>query len=115
LTVAASGELQSVLWLIPGLFINGVGTGFAVAPLASVVLTKISAQHAGAASGVLTTALQVGNAIGVAIIGMIFYGALGEQAAPAYASAFTPSLVYLIVMSVALAGLVQFLPGDEAH
>jgi predicted MFS family arabinose efflux permease len=112
-TVTLSGESGSVLRLIPGLFINGIGTGFAVAPLASNVLSRIAAQHAGAASGVLTTALQVGNAVGVAIIGVIFYGALNGQAPPPYAHAFALGLIYLILTSLVLAALVQFLPAER--
>jgi EmrB/QacA subfamily drug resistance transporter len=113
LTVAMAGQRGNVLWLIPGLFINGVGTGFAVAPLASNVLSRISPQHAGAASGVLTTALQVGNAIGVAIIGVIFYDALAADAPPPYAHAFALSLIYLILMSFVLAALAQLLPAES--
>jgi MFS family permease len=78
------------------LFINGVGTGFAVPPLA-YVLSRMSAQHVGAAAGVLTTGIQVGNAIGVAIIGIIFYGSLSHDGSSAYSHAFGLSLTYLCV------------------
>jgi predicted MFS family arabinose efflux permease len=113
LTVAMSGETGSILWILPGLFLNGLGTGFAVAPLASNVLSRISSQHAGAAAGVLTTVIQVGNAFGVAIIGMIFYGAVAASAPPSYSHAFILSLVYLVIASLLLAGLAQFLPSDH--
>lgn len=99
------------LWLVPGLFLNGLGTGFAVSPLASNVLARISAQHVGAAAGVLTTGIQVGNAIGVAIIGVIFYETL---AVSSDVHAFAFSLVYLIAVSLLLCGLVQLLPPDKA-
>jgi hypothetical protein len=46
-----------------------------------VVLAGIRGQDAGAASGVLSTVQQVGGAIGVALIGVIFFGLLGSQAA----------------------------------
>jgi len=96
---------------VPGLFINGLGTGFAVAPLAANVLTRVSSQHIGAASGVLTTGIQVGNAFGVAIIGVIFYGSLDGVR---YGHAFGLSLVYLIAMCLLLCVLVQFLPADRS-
>jgi EmrB/QacA subfamily drug resistance transporter len=113
LTIAMLGETGNILWILPGLFLNGLGTGFAVAPLASNVLSRISSQHAGAAAGVLTTGIQVGNALGVAIIGMIFYGAVAASAPPSYAQAFILSLVYLIAASILLAGLAQFLPSGH--
>jgi EmrB/QacA subfamily drug resistance transporter len=104
-------EAQSVAWLIPGLFINGLGTGFAVAPLAANVLARVSTQHAGAASGVLTTVLQVGNAFGVAVTGIIFYGSLDRTG---YAHAFGLSLAYLIALCLLLCLLVQFLPSNRS-
>jgi len=67
--------------LIPALAICGLGLGCTVAPLVNVVLAGIRGQDAGAASGVLTTAQQVGGAVGVAVIGVIFFGLLSSQAA----------------------------------
>jgi MFS family permease len=67
--------------LIPALFTSGLGLGCVVAPLVDVVLAGIRGQDAGAASGVLSTVQQVGGAIGVAVIGVIFFGLLGSQAA----------------------------------
>ena len=101
---------RSVLWLVPPLFINGFGTGFAVAPLASTVLSRMTAQHAGAAAGALTTGIQVGNAVGVSIIGVLFYGVLAAPGARAYGSAFALSLAYLVAISLLFAILVQLLP-----
>jgi EmrB/QacA subfamily drug resistance transporter len=106
-TVAHLGVGGNVAWLIPALIIDGAGMGFGVAPLAATVLARITPHHAGAAAGVLTTGLQVGNAIGVSLVGVIFYGALTHHG---YATAFQSSLYYLIVIGGALALLVQLLP-----
>jgi EmrB/QacA subfamily drug resistance transporter len=67
--------------LIPALLVCGLGLGSVVAPLVNVVLAGIRGQDAGAASGVLTTVQQVGGAVGVAVVGVIFFGLLGSQAA----------------------------------
>jgi EmrB/QacA subfamily drug resistance transporter len=67
--------------LVPALLVCGLGLGSVVAPLVNVVLAGIRAQDAGAASGVLTTVQQVGGAVGVAVVGVIFFGLLGSQAA----------------------------------
>lgn len=107
-TVTEIGVTRSSLWLVPGLFLNGAGTGLAVSPLASTVLSRVGAHRVGAASGLLTTGLQVGNAIGVAVIGIIFYATLRQPPAN-YAQAFNSALVYLIAMSIGLTGLVQLL------
>ena len=49
------------------------------------------------ASGVLSMVQQAGNALGVALIGILFYGRLGERGdAAAYAAGLGVALVYLM-------------------
>jgi EmrB/QacA subfamily drug resistance transporter len=67
--------------LLPALLVCGLGLGSVVAPLVDVVLAGIRGQDAGAASGVLSTVQQVGGAVGVAVLGVVFFGLLGSQAA----------------------------------
>lgn len=100
----------SIWWLVPALVIDGAGQGLAVAPLASTVLSRIDPQHAGAASGVLSTGIWAGNAFGVAIIGIIFYGTLSRVGGDPFRDAFSASLVFIAVVGVLVATLVQFLP-----
>jgi len=68
-------------------------------------------RHAGAASGLLSTAQQVGNTIGVAAIGAIFYGALGPDGD--FAGAFERALLCVAAVSLAVAAMVQLLPGPR--
>jgi EmrB/QacA subfamily drug resistance transporter len=98
---------QSIGWLLPGLTLAGAGMGFVVAPLPSIVMAGVAARHAAAASGVLSTAQQAGNAVGVALIGSVFYRALGAGHFP---HAFALSLDLLVALSLAVAVLVQALP-----
>lgn len=72
--------------LAPGMAMAGLGLGTVIAPLANVVLAGVHAQDAGSASGVLNTGFQLGGSIGLALIGVIFFGFLGTQARPAAAS-----------------------------
>jgi EmrB/QacA subfamily drug resistance transporter len=110
---AAAGS--GVGWLVPGLLVDGLGMGMVLAPLAVVVLARVTPQHVGSASGVLSTVQQVGNALGVAIIGIVFYGAVtGRGPAGPIPGAFRSSLVYLVIVELALAALVQLLPRDPA-
>jgi EmrB/QacA subfamily drug resistance transporter len=80
-TVDRYGGAVSSWQLLPALLLCGLGLGSVVAPLVNVVLAGIKAQDAGSASGVLTTVQQIGGAIGVAVIGVVFFGLLGSQAA----------------------------------
>lgn len=110
-TVALIGDRGNIAWLAPALVIDGAGMGLALAPLATTVMSRITPQHAGSASGVLNTGLQVGNALGVAVIGVIFYGRLASDHGPlAYTHAFEASLIYLIAVEVLLIAFVQLLP-----
>jgi len=79
-TVDRYGGATHSWQLIPALAVCGLGLGSVIAPLVNVVLAGIRGQDAGSASGVLTTVQQVGGAVGVALIGVIFFGLLGSHA-----------------------------------
>jgi EmrB/QacA subfamily drug resistance transporter len=102
----AAGLHDGTGWIFPGLVISGIGMGFAIAPLPSIMLARVKPDHAAAASGVLSTAQQAGNAIGVAVIGVIFYHALGGG----YPHAFGLGLGAMAALGLAVAALVQLLP-----
>jgi hypothetical protein len=68
------------------MLIAGAGGGFFIAPVTSVVLAGIPARDAGTASGALATAQQVGAALGIAVVGIIFFGLLGLNASSSSAS-----------------------------
>jgi len=77
--------------MAPGLVVAGLGMGSVLAPLADILLAGVPRQHAGSASGLLNTGFQVGASIGIAVIGVIFFGLLGSQSGPA-ATAVAPQL-----------------------
>lgn len=77
--------------LIPALLVGGLGFGFVVGPLQSVILAGVNPAFAGSASGVLSTIQQVGSAVGVALIGVLFFGQLSTQA-DLSSAAVTPQL-----------------------
>ncbi len=72
-------SLQPWPLLLP-LFIAGFGAGAIMAPLFSVVLTDVDVRHAGSASGVLNAMQQLGGAVGIALIGVVFFGLLTHDA-----------------------------------
>jgi EmrB/QacA subfamily drug resistance transporter len=86
LTMRARGAGLDGPELIPALFVGGLGMGCIIAPLINIILAGISLGDAGAASGVLTTTQQIGGAMGVAVVGVIFFGLIGGQAGGAVAS-----------------------------
>ena len=84
--------------LIPVLVVVGAGQGFIMTPLLNLVLGFVDEAQAGMASGVISTVQQVGAALGVAVVGILFSSALvvGDGAAQAgqYASAFVAGMLY---------------------
>lgn len=71
---------------IPGLVLFGTGMGFGFGSMFAAVLNGVDAGHAGSASGTLNAIQQVGSAIGVALIGVIFFGQLSSAAPQSFAS-----------------------------
>ena len=72
--------------LLAPMFIAGLGGGFFIAPVTNVVLAGIKSRDAGSASGALATAQQVGAALGIAVVGVIFFGLIGVNANSSSAS-----------------------------
>jgi MFS family permease len=58
--------------LIAGYSIIGLGVGLAMPALASTAMGAVAPQRGGMAAGAITTARQLGYAIGVAVIGTVF-------------------------------------------
>jgi EmrB/QacA subfamily drug resistance transporter len=108
LAVGAAGAHGSIAWLVLPLLVDGAGMGLVMGPLMSSVLVNVRREHAGAASGVLSTAQQVGNAVGIALIGITFFGAI--DAGHTIADAFRSGVLDLAALSAVVIGLVQLLP-----
>jgi predicted MFS family arabinose efflux permease len=103
----------SVLWLVPGLVVDGGGMGLIIAPMASIVLARVAPKHTGTASGVLSMIMQLGGAVGVALIGIIFYGSIahhGGEPAPTFGQGFISSSYLLIAIAAGVLAGIQLLP-----
>jgi MFS family permease len=105
--VAEIGTGGSVLWLVPGLAVGGVGMGVTLSGLVGTVMASVQPQDAGTVSGTSSTLQQVANALGVALVGIIFFGRIDHG----MVGAFEASLVYLVATTVAVALAAAFLPG----
>ena len=106
--VIAKLSAGNAAWMLPLLLVQGCGLGMVMAPLVSTVLAGLPAQHAGVASGVLATVQQMGNAAGVALIGILYYGVLKHGSAQAAWHAFGASLLYLCALALGVAALYRY-------
>jgi EmrB/QacA subfamily drug resistance transporter len=108
LAVQATGNGSISAWLILAMVPVGGGMGAAIPPLINLVLRAVPPSDAGAASGTLVTAQQIGNALGVAAVGTVFFSELGSGTSPAaFGDAFTTSLAVQAVFVLAAAALVS--------
>jgi predicted MFS family arabinose efflux permease len=98
-----------VLALTLPLLVTWIGMGMLTAPLTAIVLARVAPRHAGTISGLQATTVQVGNSVGVAVIGVVFFGALGGGVAHAFAT----SLVWLAGLPLAASVAVQFVPRER--
>jgi EmrB/QacA subfamily drug resistance transporter len=78
-TVDHFGEELSSWWLAPSLALGGIAMGMVAPTLVDVTLAGVHGRDAGSASGVLNSALQLGGAIGVALIGVIYFDVLASE------------------------------------
>ena len=62
--------------VVPGLVVCGAGLALLIIPLVNVVLAAVPVEAAGGASGLFSTAQQLGGAVGVALLGTVFFGYL---------------------------------------
>ncbi|HET7791745.1 MAG TPA: MFS transporter [Rhizobacter sp.] len=90
-------DASRIAWLLPGFLLQGWGLGMVMAPLSAAVLAGVPAEHAGVASGVMATTQQLGNALGVALIGILYFSAHG----------FGAALGFLFVLALVVASLAR--------
>jgi MFS family permease len=93
--------------IVPGMALAGAGLSLLVIPLVNVVLAAVPADAAGGASGMFTTAQQLGGAIGVAVVGSVFFGQLDGHS---FTQAFEHSLPIAGALFLAAALLSLVLP-----
>jgi EmrB/QacA subfamily drug resistance transporter len=106
-TLHTYGDATTIWNLVPATLATGIGAGLVFAPLFDIILASIDDQAAGSASGVLTAMQQLGGAIGVAVIGTIFFQLLPAHA---FLGATKTTVLVAIVLFVLSFGVSWFLP-----
>ncbi|WP_265447062.1 MFS transporter [Flexivirga meconopsidis] len=73
-TIGWSGDAINALRLAPSLAVIGIGMGMAMTPFFDIVLSGVDDHESGSASGSMTAVQQIGAALGVAVLGTVFFG-----------------------------------------
>ncbi|MGW2718362.1 MFS transporter [Streptomyces sp. NPDC001492] len=97
------------------LIVMGVGMGLIVAPLTDAVLSDVPREHAGSASGLINTVQQMGNALGLGLVSVVFFGEIGDrltrsEVGPAFVNAFQHALGWVAAVMGAIFVLMFALP-----
>lgn len=123
---------QALLWIVvrdghdPGhwmlalaLFVGGLGLGLAAPILVNAVLAGVPGRDAGAAGGARSTVNQIGGAIGIAVLGTLFFTAVDNPSDPgsalrtlAHAFGIVPPIE--AALYVLAAALILLLPRTAA-
>ncbi|TDW24305.1 MFS transporter [Kribbella kalugense] len=82
--------------------------GYGFGPILSMALSHVPLKFAGSASGVLVSTLQIGQLLGIAVYGSIYFALVHNTSAKESAGAFAHTLYWAALACVvgALAGLV---------
>ncbi|MFF7448437.1 MULTISPECIES: DHA2 family efflux MFS transporter permease subunit [unclassified Streptomyces] len=109
------------------LVVMGVGMGLIFAPLTDMVLSGVPREHAGSASGLINTVQQMGNALGLGLVSVVFFGTIADDlrpadVGPAFVNAFQHALwwvaaimgVIFLLMFALPKRAVQHVEGAEA-
>jgi hypothetical protein len=92
---------------VPGLVVSGIGLSLLIIPLANVVLAAVPHEVASGAGGIFSTSQQLGGALGVAVVGTVFFDGLDSRG---FTSAFEHATPVVIALFAAAGLLSLVLP-----
>ncbi|WP_080778452.1 MFS transporter [Chryseobacterium phocaeense] len=97
-------------WLIIGLMgVWGFGNGLVLPSLLNIALKNVPARYAGAAAGIYSTFQQTASALGVSIIGGVFF----YFSKDGWQTAYHFGILCLLICVVIVGLMLQLLPGTK--
>lgn len=112
--IASTGDTIDHWTFLPPLLIAGIGLGLGFSSLFQLVLRNVPHRDAGAGSGALQAFQQVGGALGIALVGEMFFGtvasgfAVGNAPHAVFAEAASFALWYQVASFLLVLLLVPF-------
>ncbi|MCF0041996.1 MFS transporter [Dyadobacter fanqingshengii] len=101
--------------LVPALFVYGAGCGTVLPSLLTLTLKNIPSEYAGAASGTYATFQQISIALGIGILGGMFYDLLGSQTdVQDFSRAYQVTSFINMLLLLVVGMFVFFLPKSHA-
>lgn len=72
--------------LLPALLVTGTGMGMTFAPMTAAAMSQVPPRISGSASGILNTSRNVGQLLGIAVLGSVLQSRLGVHAGAEFRS-----------------------------
>jgi EmrB/QacA subfamily drug resistance transporter len=72
--------------LLPALLITGTGMGMTFAPMTAAAMSRVPPRISGSASGILNTSRNIGQLLGIAVLGSVLQSRLGLHAGAEFRS-----------------------------
>jgi EmrB/QacA subfamily drug resistance transporter len=72
--------------LLPGLLVMGTGMGMTFAPMTAAAMSQVPPRISGSASGILNTSRNIGQLLGIAVLGSLLQSRLGLHAGTEFSS-----------------------------
>ncbi len=89
-----AGTVPPLPLMAPALVLIGLGMGMSIPTMVRVIVERVEPGRAGLVGGIVNSTLQVSAAVGMAVLGGLFFTALGTHATPsAVTNAFAITLV----------------------
>ncbi|MFE4637984.1 MFS transporter [Streptomyces sp. NPDC056773] len=94
------------------LIVMGAGMGLIIAPLTDTVLSEVPREHAGSASGLINTTGQMGNALGLGLTSVVYFGFIEDDRVfgPPYVDAFHNAMWWVVAVLVVIFSVMFMLP-----
>lgn len=92
--VFSSNDTLHKAYLFPTLFLIGTGYGLIIPSLIGIILKNVPPHYAGSASGLLVSVQQLAGVIGVTVVGIPFFNALGDVNVSHYGLAYGSTLQF---------------------
>ena len=78
-----AGAIPPLPLMAPALVLIGLGMGMSIPTMVRVIVERVDPHRAGLGGGIVNSTLQVSSAVGMAVLGGLFFAALGTRTDPA--------------------------------
>jgi EmrB/QacA subfamily drug resistance transporter len=103
--LVATVPADAVPWALAlPLLVAGLGSGCVISPNVTLTVAEVPVARAGSAGAVLQTGQRIGSAVGIAVVGAVFFAAVARASAPDWEGALVHA--FLAVLAFVVAALV---------